>query len=608
MESVQKGNIRKPLPDEKKVMKRLKGKNDDDEPQRAKLPRSSWLPRTPEKFKANATWGMHRGQHDGDDEAESSGYVSQDSMRSQSKKLPNSLTPSPEINFRNKSEKENKKTISNLFGFKTPKPQPINSNPHHLHTASAPEMSGKFPVVNNITNNNNNVNPNQHKAPPRQHSFSSLTRKISKFKISRTISRPKMVRAATSSFKSAKGVALSKLFPKQSHTKNSTKKSMKTSADSTTKKGSLDDGSDRKTVNDENNRQLKKINVNGFDDDEETKKVSTNEPSHVDEAGDYEGDSSINGTDYDYFVNFIAKQPKSSDIFEIETDDITKLFDLGEIIGTGGYSVVRSAIDKTTKQKRAIKIIDISVYKKHKVRMEAEVSVLSVTDHPAIIHLYGVVRTPKEFCLVMELFKGHELFEEIVKKPHGFDEDEACRIITAILEGIDHLHSRGVTHRDVKPENFLVGYGNDRDSSDICVLKLIDFGFATFQNPDGNMTGSSCGTLDYIAPELLLEFPHNQSVDLWSVGVVLYILLCGFPPFFAEDDETVFDLISKGVYDFPSPGWDHVSEDAKHLVTCLLQFEPSDRWTASQALSHSWIVRNSLLNAQKLLNTRLQSK
>eukprot|EP00300_Choanocystis_sp_HF-7_P015395 c19037_g1_i2.p1 GENE.c19037_g1_i2~~c19037_g1_i2.p1 ORF type:complete len:332 (+),score=56.21 c19037_g1_i2:45-1040(+) len=224
-------------------------------------------------------------------------------------------------------------------------------------------------------------------------------------------------------------------------------------------------------------------------------------------------------------------------------------------------------------------------------------------EHDSIVRFYGIVRTPKHFCFVMELLDGGELFEKIIEQQEGYPEPEACRLITTILEAVEHLHKHGVVHRDIKPENFLFDYRHSSEG----VLKLIDFGFATFQNPHANMLGSSCGTPDYIAPELLLERPHNKAVDMWSVGVVLYTLLCSFPPFYAETDEELFDLIAAGTYDFPPPRWTKISADAKDLVSRLLQVDPAKRWTATQALGHPWIIRNNLLNAQRLFSARLNA-
>eukprot|EP00300_Choanocystis_sp_HF-7_P030210 c38986_g1_i1.p1 GENE.c38986_g1_i1~~c38986_g1_i1.p1 ORF type:complete len:932 (+),score=146.15 c38986_g1_i1:40-2796(+) len=316
-----------------------------------------------------------------------------------------------------------------------------------------------------------------------------------------------------------------------------------------------------------------------------------------------EPDTARQGNDYDYFLSTV-RHTQQRKYFDQEAADIEDLYQLQQEIGNGGYSKVWAAREKASGEVRAVKLVEVSTYAQHRTRMEAEAAVLGSVSHPAIVKFYGIVRTPKYFCFVMELLNGGELFDKIIEQKNGYPEPEACRLITTILEAVEHLHMRGVVHRDIKPENFLFDFQHNPEGS----LKLIDFGFATFQNPHADMLGSSCGTPDYIAPELLLEHPHNQAVDMWSVGVVLYILLCGFPPFYAETDEKLFDLIAEGQYDFPSPHWDGVSTDAKALVEWLLQVEPSKRWTATQALGHPWIIRNNLLNAHKMLSKRMAKK
>ena len=139
--------------------------------------------------------------------------------------------------------------------------------------------------------------------------------------------------------------------------------------------------------------------------------------------------------------------------------------------------------------------------------IHSQAAVLGSVSHPSIVKFYGIVRTPTSFCFVMELLDGGELFDRIIEKKNGFPEPEACRLITTILEAVEHLHVHHVVHRDIKPENFLFDYRYSSQG----MLKLIDFGFATFQNPRADMLGSSCGTPDYIAPELLSERPHNQA-------------------------------------------------------------------------------------------------
>eukprot|EP00300_Choanocystis_sp_HF-7_P015394 c19037_g1_i1.p1 GENE.c19037_g1_i1~~c19037_g1_i1.p1 ORF type:complete len:857 (+),score=165.52 c19037_g1_i1:45-2615(+) len=315
-----------------------------------------------------------------------------------------------------------------------------------------------------------------------------------------------------------------------------------------------------------------------------------------------ETDTARQGNDYDYFLSTICRARRRA-YFDVEANDISELFDLHQDVGEGGYSKVHRAIDKRTGEERAVKLVAIPTYLQHRTRMEAEAAVLGSVSHDSIVRFYGIVRTPKHFCFVMELLDGGELFEKIIEQQEGYPEPEACRLITTILEAVEHLHKHGVVHRDIKPENFLFDYRHSSEG----VLKLIDFGFATFQNPHANMLGSSCGTPDYIAPELLLERPHNKAVDMWSVGVVLYTLLCSFPPFYAETDEELFDLIAAGTYDFPPPRWTKISADAKDLVSRLLQVDPAKRWTATQALGHPWIIRNNLLNAQRLFSARLNA-
>lgn len=314
-----------------------------------------------------------------------------------------------------------------------------------------------------------------------------------------------------------------------------------------------------------------------------------------------EPDTARQGNDYDYFLSAI-RHSKHKAYFDISVDDIESLFELHQDVGNGGYSTVRRAVDKRTGEERAIKLVAVPTYLQHRTRMEAEAAVLGSVSHKSIVKFYGTVRTPKHFCFVMELLEGGELFDKIIEKKTGYPEPEACRLITTILEAVEHLHAHGVVHRDIKPENFLFDYRNNAEGA----LKLIDFGFATFQNPHSDMLGSSCGTPDYIAPELLLEHPHNMAVDMWSVGVVLYILLCGFPPFYADSDDKLFELIARGQYDFPSPQWDHITKEAKHLVQMLLQVDPKQRYTATDALGHPWVIRNNLKNASRMFDQRLK--
>lgn len=326
-------------------------------------------------------------------------------------------------------------------------------------------------------------------------------------------------------------------------------------------------------------------------------------PVHVVPFNDDEMETARLGNDYDYFLNVVRHEPAHNRrYFEKQVENLSDLYEIGNVLGSGGYSQVRHCVERATGLAFAIKIIPREIYDKHRTRVEAEIAVLGRVDHKSIVRFYGVVRTPTDVCLVMELLTGGELFDDIIQHKYGYPEPEACRIITTVLEAIAHIHALGMVHRDIKPENFLF----DRECSDPAAqLKVIDFGFSTFQNPYHMMVGTSCGTPDYIAPELLLEQPHGQSVDVWSAGVILFILLSGSPPFHAPDDVQLFEMIAQGHFTFPFAQWHDVSESAQELVTRMLQKSPVLRPTAEQVLAHPWTVKNNLINSQKMFGRTL---
>jgi len=152
-----------------------------------------------------------------------------------------------------------------------------------------------------------------------------------------------------------------------------------------------------------------------------------------------------------------------------------------------------------------------------------------------------------------------------------------------MLHAVKYLHDNSIVHRDLKPENLIF----DRPGED-AILKLTDFGFATLYDPKKKLT-ATCGTPEYVAPEILDEKPYGKAVDMWSVGVIFYILLCGFPPFYGDTEQELFDRICTAKYKFLSPYWDKVSWDAKDLIRHLLELEPTKRYTADQALDHKWL-------------------
>jgi len=211
--------------------------------------------------------------------------------------------------------------------------------------------------------------------------------------------------------------------------------------------------------------------------------------------------------------------------------------------------------------------------------------------HKNIIALYDVFEDSERIHLILELVTGGELFDQIVSRG-VYSERDAATVISQILEAVSYMHSNGIAHRDLKPENLLCGGPDGKQ------IKVTDFGLSK-DFGKGNLK-TSCGTPDYVAPEVLKGQTYDNSVDIWSIGVICYILLCGFPPFYGNNDQQIFDKIMKCKYDFPSPDWDDITEDAKMFIQAILVLEPGSRPTAQDCLSAPWIVAQSQSSAKNL--------
>jgi len=265
-------------------------------------------------------------------------------------------------------------------------------------------------------------------------------------------------------------------------------------------------------------------------------------------------------------------------------DELHRRYEVKEVLGTGAFATVKRAVKKSDKQEYAIKIIDKSKLKKDELAViHDEVSIMQKVNHPGCVRMFELFETSKKLYMVLELLRGGELFDRIVQKRH-FSEKDAANVIKEVVQAIQYLHSIGVVHRDLKPENLL--YATREETS---IIKLTDFGLAKFTVNQVKMA-TACGTPGYVAPEILMSLKYGPEVDLWSVGVILYILLCGFPPFFDENTANLYRAIKAGKYDFPSPYWDDVSDGAKNLVTRLLTVDPKQRATPAQVLAHPWIA------------------
>jgi len=191
------------------------------------------------------------------------------------------------------------------------------------------------------------------------------------------------------------------------------------------------------------------------------------------------------------------------------------------------------------------------------------------------------------------------LYDRIISQV-SFTESEAVAILKQLGEAISFLHSKGIVHRDLKPENML--FNTTSQYSPVCIA---DFGFASFINENETLS-TPCGTPGYVAPEIANSERYKKGVDMWSFGVIMYTMLCGFPPFYSDDDHALLDLISEGQFGFPKPWWDGVSESAKDLICRLLETDPTQRYTAELFLSHPWILDGGKTSFHTPTNKNLQ--
>ncbi|CCI40863.1 unnamed protein product [Albugo candida] len=268
-------------------------------------------------------------------------------------------------------------------------------------------------------------------------------------------------------------------------------------------------------------------------------------------------------------------------------------YDLGKTIGSGTFSIVREGIHKPTKQKYAIKCIKRDGLTVEDIEaLTTEVAILKQMNHPNIMILYDFFAEDRYYYLVTEFMEGGELFDRIVEKSY-YSEREARDLVKLLLEAVKYCHDFDIVHRDLKPENLLLT-SKDDDAS----IKLADFGFAKKIDVDSYGLTTACGTPGYVAPEILEGHAYGKAVDIWSVGVITYILLCGYPPFHDENHNALFKKIKRGKFQFDSPYWDHVSDDAKDLITKMLVTNPNDRETASQVLQHKWVTGSDVATVQ----------
>ncbi|XP_074495007.1 calcium/calmodulin-dependent protein kinase (CaM kinase) II beta 1 isoform X21 [Sebastes fasciatus] len=266
----------------------------------------------------------------------------------------------------------------------------------------------------------------------------------------------------------------------------------------------------------------------------------------------------------------------------------TDEFQLYEELGKGAFSVVRRCVKLCTGQEYAAKIINTKkLSARDHQKLEREARICRLLKHPNIVRLHDSISEEGFHYLLFDLVTGGELFEDIVAREY-YSEADASHCIQQILEAVLHCHQSGVVHRDLKPENLLLA-----SKCKNAAVKLADFGLAIEVQGDQQAWFGFAGTPGYLSPEVLRKEAYGKPVDIWACGVILYILLVGYPPFWDEDQHKLYQQIKAGAYDFPSPEWDTVTPEAKNLINQMLTINPAKRITAQEALKHPWVCQRS---------------
>uniref|UniRef100_A0A8U8BPW9 Ribosomal protein S6 kinase n=3 Tax=Passeriformes TaxID=9126 RepID=A0A8U8BPW9_GEOPR len=308
---------------------------------------------------------------------------------------------------------------------------------------------------------------------------------------------------------------------------------------------------------------------------------------------------------FSFVASNLVQEPAQQDVHKITVHPIvqqlhgnnihfTDGYEIKEDIGIGSYSVCKRCVHKATETEFAVKIIDKS---KRDPSEEIEI-LLRYGQHPNIITLKDVYDDGKFVYLVMELMRGGELLDRILRQK-CFSEREASAVLCTITKTVDYLHSQGVVHRDLKPSNIL--YMDESGNPDS--IRICDFGFAKQLRAENGLLMTPCYTANFVAPEVLKRQGYDAACDIWSLGILLYTMLAGFTPFANGPDDTPEEILARigsGKYALTGGNWDSVSDTAKDIVSKMLHVDPHQRLTAVQVLRHPWIVNREYLSQNQL--------
>ncbi|KAM9240478.1 ribosomal protein S6 kinase alpha-2 isoform 2-T2 [Leptosomus discolor] len=314
---------------------------------------------------------------------------------------------------------------------------------------------------------------------------------------------------------------------------------------------------------------------------------------------------------FSFVASNLVQEPAQQDVHKITVHPIvqqlhgnnihfTDGYEIKEDIGIGSYSVCKRCVHKATETEFAVKIIDKS---KRDPSEEIEI-LLRYGQHPNIITLKDVYDDGKYVYLVMELMRGGELLDRILRQK-CFSEREASAVLCTITRTVEYLHSQGVVHRDLKPSNIL--YMDESGNPDS--IRICDFGFAKQLRAENGLLMTPCYTANFVAPEVLKRQGYDAACDIWSLGILLYTMLAGFTPFANGPDDTPEEILARigsGKYALTGGNWDSVSDTAKDIVSKMLHVDPHQRLTAVQVLRHPWIVNREYLSQNQLSRQDVQ--
>ncbi|XP_012728520.2 serine/threonine-protein kinase 33 isoform X1 [Fundulus heteroclitus] len=285
-----------------------------------------------------------------------------------------------------------------------------------------------------------------------------------------------------------------------------------------------------------------------------------------------------------------ATSDRDIPLIRLQTDEtLREIYEFGKTLGQGSFGTVYEATHVKTQTKWAVKEVRKPAAGSSKFRMlDNEINILKKVNHPHIIYLEATYNTPTKICLVTELCQGGSL-EQLLRQKRFFTEDETREIICCLADAVVYLHKRDIVHRDLKLENILVKNSLDDGRFNI---KVADFGLSVKADGVGikNVLTEACGTLRYMAPEMMSGRGYSHWCDVWSIGVIMFMLLCGEPPFQAKTKEKLLEQIMSTEVRFTQPIWAAVSDGGKYLLTCLLKADPAYRMSAHQLLEHPWIT------------------